>query len=74
MLQHIVLNNPYSRRGLMSTVMPQSELLRKAITFISEERDSGKAVHQLVDEAAMRFNLSPKDTQYLTNFFKDPDK
>jgi len=58
----------------MTTVMPQSELLRKAITFISEERESGKDVFALVDEASMRFNLGPKDSRYLLDFFKDSKK
>ena len=53
----------------MSTIMPQSELLRKAVTFISEEKEYGKPLQKLLDEAAMRFNLSPKDTRYLTDFF-----
>ena len=56
----------------MATVMPQSELLRKAVSFISEERESGKALHALIDEACMRFNLSPKDSRYLMDFFSKP--
>ena len=56
----------------MTTVMPQGELLRKAVTWISEcIEKTGKSTAVLIDEAAMRFNLSPKDTEFLIKFFKD---
>jgi len=56
----------------MATVMPQGELLRKAVTWISEEtKETKKSTAVLIDEAAIRFNLGPKDTEFLTKFFKE---
>ncbi|MDY7002048.1 MAG: hypothetical protein SVS15_09750 [Thermodesulfobacteriota bacterium] len=56
----------------MTTVMPQGELLRKAVTWISEGiQETKKDTAVLIDEAAVRFNLSPKDSEFLTKFFKD---
>lgn len=56
----------------MSTVMPQSELMRSAIRFIAEERESkGKSLEKLFEEAAMRFNLSPKECDFLKQFCSD---
>lgn len=57
----------------MTTIMPQSELTRKAIAWISEtlNEDPGKALHALIEEAAIRFNLGPKDEEFLQRFYKD---
>jgi len=56
----------------MGTVIPDSEALRRAIKWISaqlqenEHRDAQK----LAQDAALRFNLSPKDTQFIYQFYK----
>ena len=59
--------------SLMATIVPQSELTRKAIAWISEmqEKESSKDLETLLDDAAMRFNLSPKDVEFLQRFYKD---
>lgn len=55
----------------MGTIMPQGELLRRAVTWIDAQRhETGKAPAELIDTAAMRFNLGPKDVAFLTEFFK----
>lgn len=58
----------------MTTIMPESERLRKAVTWISEEAGPDGDPLNYVNDASMRFNLSPKESDYLTRFFKDPDK
>jgi len=57
----------------MTTIMPQSELTRKAVAWISDMREAspGKSLLLLIEEAAMRFNLGPKDVEWLQRFFKD---
>lgn len=57
----------------MTTVMPQSDLTRKAIAWISEEQanDTDKSLEQLMEEASMRFNLGPKDEEFLHRFYKE---
>ena len=57
----------------MTTIVPQSELTRKAVTWICEkqEEDQGKALSGLIEEAAVRFNLSPKDVEFLQRFYSD---
>ena len=57
----------------MTTIMPQSEQTRKAVAWISEIREDepSKAVQALIEEAAMRFNLGPKDVEFLTRFYKE---
>ena len=59
----------------MATIMPQSELARKALVWISQERaESGKPVSRLIEEACVRFNLGPKDAEYLQRSLADSDK
>ena len=59
----------------MATIMPQSELARKALAWISAERaDTGKPILRLIEEACVRFNLGPKDADYLQRQLTDSDK
>lgn len=57
----------------MTTIMPQSELTRKAVAWISDMREASpeKSLLMLIEEAAMRFNLGPKDVDWLQRFFMD---
>ncbi len=57
----------------MSTIQPEGEIFRKAVKWISDERahDETKQTKQLIEAAALQFNLSPKETEYLGRFFKD---
>ena len=58
----------------MATIMPQGELLRRAVKWIDERRGTTKEpLTALIDRAAMNFNLSPKDAHFLNNFFKERD-
>ncbi len=62
----------------MTTIHPQGEALKKAILWISEKRKKDfqtnptKLVNpaKLVDEAAFRFDLSPKDSEFLLRFVR----
>ena len=56
----------------MSTVQPEGEDIRKAVKWISDERTYGaeKTLLKLIEEASLKFDLSPMDTEYLINFFK----
>jgi len=51
---------------------PKKEDLRKAVKWISETRkyEPGKSNQQLAEEAAMKFNLSPTDTEFLYRFLR----
>lgn len=54
----------------MSTVMPQSEMCRKAIAWIeAQRRESDKPLPVLREEASLRFNLGPADCEFLRRFF-----
>ncbi|MEJ2696106.1 MAG: hypothetical protein P8013_05620 [Candidatus Sulfobium sp.] len=57
------------------SVLPEGEQLRKAIKWISDKRlDNPEArLSGLVQEACLKFDLSPKDTEDLLNFFTGRD-
>lgn len=57
----------------MATIMPQSELLKKALAWIGERLAQGQDCRKLLDEAAMRFNLGPKDMEALARLLKDEE-
>ena len=56
----------------MTTIIPEGEAIRRAVKWISEKRqeEPGIKIHRLVDEASMRFNLSPKEQAFLVRFCK----
>jgi hypothetical protein len=51
----------------MSTILPPSDKLRRAVEWIATERGDRPAVPlaTLVSEAALRFDLSPSETEWL---------
>jgi hypothetical protein len=59
----------------MSTIQPEGENLRKAVKWISDERQYGPEIKpvKLIEKACLKFNLSPADAEYLAKFVKqDP--
>ena len=54
----------------MGTIQPKGEDLRKAVKWISEERKYNPEAKpaKLVEEACLKFDLSPKDAEFLTRF------
>jgi hypothetical protein len=57
----------------MPTAMPEGAAIRKAVQWISKTREEGSpaALIVLIEQACMRFNLSPKDAEFLHRFFTE---
>jgi hypothetical protein len=57
----------------MTTVMPEGENVPKAIKWISAniEENENQSVTQLVEKAVFKFDLSPKDAEFLSGFFRN---
>ena len=49
------------------SIQPEGEELRKAVKWISEERkyNPAKEISKLIEEAGLKFDLSPKDEDFL---------
>ncbi|MBF0258831.1 MAG: hypothetical protein HQK62_08350 [Desulfamplus sp.] len=58
----------------MPTIQPQGESLRKAIQWISEERQAkpNQKPSTLAEQAAIKFDLTPDDSEFLLRFVKEP--
>lgn len=56
----------------MSNIMPEGEAIRKAVKWISAELDENvqQSLQKLVNDAVTRFDLSPKEAEFLMNFYK----
>jgi hypothetical protein len=58
----------------MTTVAPTGESVKKAVKWISDKRqyepETCGPLATLVEQAAERFDLSPKDEDFLFRFFK----
>lgn len=60
----------------MTTVMPEGESVRKAVKWISSELQEhpDQSFRKLVTEAISRFDLSPKEGEFLMAFYQDGEK
>ena len=56
----------------MSTIQPKGENVRNAVKWISENRleDEGRPISVLIQKASLRFNLSPKEEDFLRSFYR----
>ena len=57
----------------MTTIMPEGGNIRKAIQWVSKMREEGSkaSLASLIEQASVRFNLSPKDGDFLNRFFTE---
>jgi hypothetical protein len=53
-------------------IMPEGEAIRKAVKWISEmaKEDPSKRIGSLVQEASLKFDLTPKDAEFLVHFYQ----
>ncbi|HSB31638.1 MAG TPA: hypothetical protein VLD55_08560 [Candidatus Sulfobium mesophilum] len=58
------------------SILPEGEQMRRAIKWISQERQDNPAtsLFKLVENACLKFDLSPKDAEVLVHFFTDGAK
>jgi hypothetical protein len=58
------------------SVQPEGEDLRKATRWISDERLSNPkaSLPNLIEQACVKFDLPPKDAEFLMRFFAKKDK
>jgi hypothetical protein len=56
----------------MTYPLPEGEHLRRAVKWISQTKqiDPETPLYQLIDQATFRFDLNPKDAEYITAFFR----
>jgi len=54
-------------------MIPENEKIRKAVKWISAQLQENPAANKsrLINEAAIRFDLNPQETQFLINFYQD---
>jgi hypothetical protein len=57
----------------MTTIQPQGEEIRKAVKWISEMRqdEPETRLDKLIEAACLKFNLSPKEEEYLYKWCKE---
>ncbi len=57
----------------MHDLLPDGEDLRRAVKWVSGalQEDPGRPVPPLVQEAIFKFDLSPRDADFLIGFFRD---
>ncbi len=56
----------------MTTIQPEGEQIRKAVQWFSEEKQAcpDKSRLKLLEEAGIKFNLSPNEEAYLMKLTK----
>ena len=60
------------------SILPEGEQLRKAVKWISDAREDRPEARmfQLIEEACLKFDLAPKDEEFLVKFLSEtgPEK
>ena len=58
------------------TIQPEGEDLRKATRWISDERlnNADARLSDLIAQACVKFDLAPKDAEFLMRLFAEKDK
>jgi hypothetical protein len=58
------------------TIQPKGEDLRKAVKWVSDERmyNPQKKLKTLIEEACLKFNLSPVDADFLLRKLLETEK
>ena len=57
------------------SILPEGEQLRKAVKWISDQRAEtpGTALFSLIETACLKFDLTPKDSEFLMRHFSEQD-
>jgi len=55
------------------TIQPEGEEIRKAVKWVSDQRkfEPGKDLNKIIEEAGIKFDLSPKEADFLRRFVLD---
>jgi hypothetical protein len=55
------------------SILPEGEQLRRAVKWVSEQRteNPGASTPKLIGEACLKFDLAPKDAEFLLKHFTD---
>ncbi len=60
------------------SITPEGQNVRQAIKWISDKRqyepEHCGPILSMIEKAAKRFDLSPKDTEFLIRFFSSPEQ
>ena len=58
------------------SIQPQGESVRKAVKYISEEKQAAPeiSIQRLIQKACLKFDLTPKDTAFLEQFYTNSGK
>jgi hypothetical protein len=58
------------------SIQPKGEDLRKAVKWVGEERkyNPAKDLKALIEEACLKFNLSPVDADFLLRTLREQEK
>ena len=56
----------------MGTIQPKGEKIRQAVRWISEsmQEKAPRPISKLIEDASQRFNLSPKEEAFLSDFYE----
>ena len=57
----------------MATIQPKGEKVRQAVRWISEnlQEDEERPIYRLIQDASLRFTLSPKEEDFLRSFYEE---
>ena len=57
----------------MAIIQPKGEKVRQAVKWISEnlQENEKRSIYRLIQDASLRFTLSPKEEDFLRSFYEE---
>jgi hypothetical protein len=57
--------------AVMTTILPEGDAIRNAVKWITAtlQEESPPPLRKLIEEATLRFDLSPLEAEFLTRFY-----
>ena len=57
------------------SIIPEGEQLKKAVKWISDQRteDPSVTLFSVIEQACLKFDLTPKDSEFLMRHFSEQD-
>jgi hypothetical protein len=61
------------RKETNMSILPEGEQLRKAVKWVSDERTEhpGAPLFSLIEKACLKFDLTPKDEEFLLRYLTE---
>lgn len=73
MLRQHIPKERCREKGIIMSILPEGEQLRKAVKWVSDERTEHPEIplYTVIEKACLKFDLTPKDEEFLMRYLME---